>query len=193
MRFVIIKRRIIGALILICIFITMHLGIITFIGLVDNIVQCDYGIVLGSGLRNGEITVRCTSRLDKALELHGNGIFRKFIVSGIVDKNGNSEARLMQHYLLDHSVLSNQIIVDERGSTTYATVLRCKELIPDVKKVRILIVSQFYHITRSLMAFRSAGFTNVYHSHSTYHDIKDVFSLFREIIAIYCYFFANKL
>ncbi|MEX5689765.1 YdcF family protein, partial [Pseudomonas silesiensis] len=58
--------------------------------------------------------------------------------------------------------------------------------IPIEKKFKTaIIVSQFYHITRTKMFFRKSGFKNISSVSPMYFEIRDLYSLFREFFAYY--------
>jgi uncharacterized SAM-binding protein YcdF (DUF218 family) len=51
----------------------------------------------------------------------------------------------------------------------------------------VIVVSQFYHISRSKLAFRKAGIESVGGAHSKFYELRDVYSLFREFFGYYKY------
>ena len=57
----------------------------------------------------------------------------------------------------------------------------------DMNLSSVTIISQFYHITRTKLAFRKVGFENVYTAHAKYFEVRDIYSLAREFVAYYKY------
>lgn len=49
----------------------------------------------------------------------------------------------------------------------------------------VVVVSQFYHISRTKLLFRQAGFTEVSGVSPVYFELRDVYSLLREFVAYY--------
>jgi len=50
-----------------------------------------------------------------------------------------------------------------------------------------VIITQFYHISRTKLAFDKVGIENVYSAHASYLDIRDAYSVVREFFAYYKY------
>lgn len=81
-----------------------HTILITIDGLVDNLGQCDVGIVLGNKVElDGTPSQRLQGRLDKAAELYKDKYFQYIIVSGGTGKEGFDEA---QTYEVDLDILA---------------------------------------------------------------------------------------
>lgn len=100
----------------------VHLMLISFDGINDNLVNSDVVVVFGNKVeRNGEPSRRLKSRLDKAIELYQAGYFKYVIVSGGVGKEGFDEAQVMGDYLNAHGIDKRYIILDQSGNNTLKT------------------------------------------------------------------------
>ena len=107
----------------------------------------DYALVLGCGLKkDGSPSLMLKDRLNKVIELYESGIVKEIIISGEDSKN-YSEVNAMENYLLKNGVLNNQIIRDNIGNSTRASLINFKENYPDKS---VIIITQKYHMYRAL-------------------------------------------
>jgi uncharacterized SAM-binding protein YcdF (DUF218 family) len=82
-------------------------------------------------------------------------------------------------------VPDSAIIVDNAGNTTQQTVRNTAQLQPVLHFRSVLVVSQFYHISRTKLLFRQAGFMAVSGASPVYFEWRDIYSLLREFVAYY--------
>lgn len=166
----------------------IHTLIITIDGLNDNLGKSDAAVVLGNKVElDGTPSARLQGRLDKAIELYEKGYFDYIIVSGGFGKEGFSEAIVMKEYLIEKGIPSDSILVDEVGNDSYMTAKNTKKIMEKMDFHTVTIVSQFYHITRTKLAFHKVGLDDVYTAHSTSYEVRDIYSLIREFPAYYKY------
>jgi vancomycin permeability regulator SanA len=159
----------------------IHTAIIVFDGLHDHLQIADVGIVLGNKVNpDGQPSLRLQSRLDKAIELYRQGFFHQIIVSGGIGKEGYDEAKVMADYLVRNKIPAEIIIQDNQGANTFLTALNSKKLLRNPKSTSVLIVTQFYHITRTRLAFSKVGFKKIYTAHAAFFEFRDLYSLVRE-------------
>jgi vancomycin permeability regulator SanA len=159
-------------------------------GLSDENGQCDVAVILGNKVNpDGTPSERLKSRLDKGLELYKNSVVRFIVVSGGTGKEGYPEGTVMKQYLIQHGVPGTRIITDDQGVTTEATAENFRKLAGGFNSV--VVVSQYYHISRTKSAFRNAGVKNVKGVHCEYFEIRDVYSIFREFFGYYKYLVKN--
>lgn len=152
-------------------------------GLRDDIHPADVAIVLGNTVeRDGRPSARLRARLDKAVELYHGGLFRHVIVSGGVGVEGFNEAEVMKKYLVGQGVPEDHIIADGEGLTTSLTARNAARLMKERKWQSALVISQYFHISRTRLAVRSYGVRPVYSAHAEYFELRDVYSLAREVI-----------
>ncbi|MBR0600400.1 YdcF family protein [Sinanaerobacter chloroacetimidivorans] len=182
-------KRVISILVSIfLIWFVIHTLIITIDGLNDDLGKSDVVVVLGNKIEpNGTPSVRLQGRLNKAIELYEKGYFDYIIVSGGFGKEGYSEAIVMKEYLLEKGISSDCIMVDEEGNDTYSTAKNTKKIMDQRGFHTVTVISQFYHITRTRLAFHKAGLDDVYTVHSTSYEARDIYSLIREFPAYYKY------
>ncbi len=175
---------------LICIFIISwflihEIAIITD-GLNDEISQSNFVVILGNKVnKDGTLSDRLKSRLDKGLELYNDSIVKNIYVTGGLGEEGFYEGTKMAEYLLSQGVSSSHIYSDNKGNNTK---LSAGNFINDhPKSVSVIVVTQFYHITRTKLAFRKIGIEKVYAAHSNFYEWRDIYSLIREFFAYYKY------
>ncbi|MEP6750674.1 MAG: YdcF family protein [Bacteroidota bacterium] len=169
----------------------IHIVYITIDGFRSFKGNADVAIVLGNRvLKNDSLSPWLQGRVDEALILYKAGKVKKIFVSGGIskDKDGDHpEGDAMQKYLLRHGVPSSDVIEDNCGRNTYLTA---KDFIAWNKTYHYtsaVVVSQFYHITRSKYILRKLGFKNVYSAASESHNWNDVVGTLREVPAFYKY------
>lgn len=168
----------------------IHQISIVYDGLTDEEVKVEMMVILGNKVKqDGTLSLRLKARLDKGVALYNQGLAPMIVVSGGLGKEGHFEGTKMAEYLIQNGVEKERIKIDNQGNTTQLTAANFKKLFPKVKKV--MIVSQFYHISRTKLAFRKQGVTQVYGVHCDYFEWRDAYSLFREFFGYYKYLFLN--
>ncbi|HEV2614377.1 MAG TPA: YdcF family protein [Gammaproteobacteria bacterium] len=164
------------------------LGFILFLGFSDNTQPADVAVILGNQVhRNGQPSTRLAARLNEGITLYHAGLFKHIIVSGGIEKNGWSEAVVMKNYLVTHHIPSTAIIEDSHGSDTWDTALNSNVIMQKKGYKSALVISQYFHIARILLAFKKCGISPVYHAHANYVELRDLYSTPREVLAIYYY------
>ena len=93
----------------------------------------------------------------------------------------------MKNYLVEKGIPNECVILDDKGYNSFMTALNTKNIMNDMGLNTITIITQYFHITRTKLAFRKAGFNKVYTAHAKYFEIRDIYSLVREFFAYYKY------
>src|SRR4030042_5501178 len=166
-----IRNRIVkSGIIIILIFVFIYLGIgiyISISGLYDNYEKADVIVVLGNEVEaNGEPSARLKARLNKAIQLYSDGYSQRIIVSGGVDPRGIDEAQIMKGYLEENRIPESAIIVDNSGKDTYLSAQNTSRIMQENGWTKAIIVTQFYHIARSRLAFEQFKVPIVYSAHA---------------------------
>jgi vancomycin permeability regulator SanA len=163
-----------------------HSLYITFDGLKDEGYKSDIAVILGNKVNeDGTLSERLTKRLECGLILYKTGRVKKIIVSGGLGKEGFYEGNKMKDFLVSKHVPNLVIIVDNYGNNTIATVDNTLKLRDSLKFKSIIVVSQYFHLTRIKMLFRKRGFNNVSSVSPYYFEVRDFYSLLREFGAYY--------
>ena len=141
-------------------------------------------IVLGASLWKGEPSPLLKERLDKAIELYNKGISKKILMSGDHSIDNHDEVNTMKRYAIEKGVPSEDIFMDHAVFSTYESMYRAKAIFKIKKAV---IVTQKYHLPRSLYISNKLGLDTVgikANNHKTYNKIINIYRNIREYIAI---------
>lgn len=181
-------KRLIAFVSILFIWFIAHILIITFDGLKDELDISDVAVVLGNKVElSGEPSERLKGRLNKAIELYEKGYFEYIIVSGGIGKEGYDEAEIMKIYLVEKGIPEDKILVDSDGYNSLMTAQNAKNIMNKMNFDNITIITQFYHISRTKLAFEKMDIENVYSAHADYYELRDIYSLTREFFAYYKY------
>lgn len=172
------------------VFLVFISGVIVCDGLIDNISTSDVIVVLGNKVElDGSPSQRLKSRLDKAFELYENSVSSLVLVSGGIGKEKFDEAKVMKAYLVEKGVPSEQIFEDNQGYNSFKSAVNTKKFLTDKNLHSALVVTNYYHISRTRLAFKIAGVEEVNSSHANYFEVRDLYSIPREIVGFGYYFF----
>ena len=161
---------------------------ITTFGLTNKVDKADVSVVFGNEIKpNGEPSPRLKARLDKAIQLYQQGYAPVIIVSGGIEPKGFDEALVMKSYLVHNGIAENRIYSDNQGKNTYSTAHNVSLMMRSNGWKSVLLVSQFYHLARSRLAFERFGITTVYSAHANFFELRDLYSLGREVFALLVY------
>lgn len=128
-----------------------------------------YIIVLGSGLIDGNVTPLLKSRINKGLvnyrRMKEKGLDCKLVMSGGQgDDESRPEAHAMREYALLLGVDPEDIIVEDRSTTTEENLNFSLSLIEKIEgrdfgknKTEILITTNNYHVFRALVISKELG------------------------------------
>lgn len=163
-----------------------HTAYIAFDGLTDKNKNADLAVILGNKVNtDGSLSERLEKRLTCGLQLYKNGRVKIILVSGGLGKEGFYEGTRMRDYLIQNDVPSDKIIVDNKGNNTIATVDNTLKLTYSLHFKSLIVVSQYFHVTRTKMLFRKRGFDEVSSASPHYFEFRDLYSLTREFFAYY--------
>ena len=163
-----------------------HLIYSTIDGLLDNNEKADLAVILGNKVNSdGSLSERLQKRVECGLQLYKNKRVSKILVSGGFGKEGFYEGTKMKDYLIKKGVPEAAILVDNKGRNTLATVENTLKLKDSLKFKSLIIVSQYFHITRTKMLFKKRNFNQVSGVSPNYFEIRDLYSLTREFFAYY--------
>lgn len=166
----------------------IHSIAITVDGFTDELQKADVAVVLGNKVElNGKPSLSLKGRLDRTVELYNKEYFENIIVSGGVGKEGFDEAVVMKEYLVAKGIPHGIIILDSEGYNTALTAKNSNEIMEERGFKSVMLISQFFHISRSKLAFKRVGYTDVYGAHAKFYLLRDVYSVFREFFAYYKY------
>ncbi|OJX53455.1 MAG: hypothetical protein BGO88_05285 [Flavobacterium sp. 38-13] len=148
--------------------------------------SADIAVILGTTVNtDGTLSERLEKRMKCGLKLYKDRRIKKIIVSGGLGKEGFLEGDKMKEYLIGKGIPDSLVIVDNKGNNTTASVANTILMKDSLHYNSIIVVSQYFHVTRTKMLFRKEGFENVSSVSPDYSEYRDFYSLFREFFAYY--------
>ena len=159
-------------------------------GLLASAREADVAVVLGNTVRpDGTPSPRLAARLDRAYDCYATAQCRILFVSGGVDPAGTDEAAAMRDYLLARGVPADHIVVDSAGVDTWATARHASAYMREHGYTRALAVTQYFHVPRTMLALKRQGVPDVGGGHPRFFELRDVYSVLRELPAVALYIF----
>lgn len=166
---------------------------IIFSGLRDNLVKSDLIVVLGTKVSpEGIPSAGLAVRLNKAIEIYQQGYAPKILVSGGTGKEGYDESLAMANFLIARGIPQEAVIQDGQGVNTRATAQNVYQYMQQQQLNSVIIVSQYYHIARTKLAFKHEGIKQIAHGSPPYMSWRDFYAVTRELLGYPIYFFNIK-
>ena len=138
-------------------------------------------LILGAGVKNNEPSKLLKDRLDKTIEIYNQNRNIKIIVSGDSQNPSNyDEITVMRNYLINNGVDKDNIFEDKYGISTYDSIYRIKDI---VKNKKIIVITQKYHLYRSVYIAREFDLVAVGVSSKEYKYPGQLYRDIREILA----------
>jgi uncharacterized SAM-binding protein YcdF (DUF218 family) len=183
-------KVLIGLILTAFIVVLVTAAAIVFDGLNDEVQKSDMIVILGNRVEpDGNPSARLKSRLDKGIELYQQNTSPLILVSGGIGIEGFDESIVMKDYLIKHGIPNENIIPDGKGIDSFNTA-RNSKIIMDQKNIStVLVVSNYYHISRTRLALNKFGAKKVYSAHANYFELRDIYSIAREVVGYYYYYF----
>ena len=148
---------------------------------INDIENIDTIIVLGAKVYDdGRLSLMLKDRLDKTIEVYKELDIKKIIVSGDSENSDYDETSWMKQYLISNGIPEDNIIVDIYGLSTYDSIYRLKNVYNIDKTI---IITQKYHLYRSLYIANSLGINAYGIPASGEHYFGQTTREIREIIA----------
>lgn len=120
--------------------------------------QTDVIIVLGAAVwPNEQPSPPLARRVTKAVELYKHGVAGHIIMSGGRGKHPPAEAVVMQRLAVNMGVPPDAIILEDSSSSTFDNARHCVAIMKQHHWKDALVVSDSYHILRSVFVFRALG------------------------------------
>ena len=172
---------------LLAFFLLTELAII-YDGFTDEIRTADAALILGNKVNvDGTPSNQLRGRLDAGLALYNDGLVPKIVVSGGLGKEGHAEGDAMATYLVERGVPAAAIIIDNEGRNTYLTARNFVPIAEAHDIDSVIIVSQFFHISRIRLILKKFGVENIGAVRSKSYHGRDCYSIVREFFAFYKY------
>lgn len=129
---------------------------------INNVNNIDTMIILGAKVNEDGVSKTLKLRLDKALEYYEKNKDINIIVSGGQGKDEvTTEALAMKNYLVEHGVNDEDIILEDKATTTLENIIFSKKIIDDLNLGnRALVVTSDYHLFRGKFIASILGIDN---------------------------------
>ena len=111
-------------------------------------------LVLGAGIWGDRPSPMLEDRLLQAISLYKNNVSSKIIMSGDHGRKEYDEVNTMKNFAIENGIPSENIFMDHAGFSSYESIYRAKEIF---KAEKIIIVTQEYHLYRSLYIANQLG------------------------------------
>ena len=147
----------------------------------------DAVIVLGCSVEGTEPSAQLRCRLDTALEYHQQNPDALIIVTGGQGSDENdTEAAVMARYLTAGGVPEEQILLEDRATSTKENFEYSAEILADQlpDDARVCFITSDFHIYRSGKLAAQAGFEGITHLHAPTPAKRVLTNLFREPIVL---------
>lgn len=181
---------------IICVLLTVIIWVIIYDGIFDDkiIGNKTYWVIYGNKVElTWEPSNRLKARLDAWLKLYNEENIQTIIVSGGIWIEWFDEAEIMKKYLINNWVEGSDIIVDSDWYTTSKTSENSFNIISmledDMNNVSVVGISQYFHISRVKLSLKENGFKKVYWIAPKYFELRDIYSMVREVPAYIKYKF----
>lgn len=147
--------------------------------------KLDCLIVLGAQIRGERVTDVLKRRLDKALAYLQENEETVCIVSGGCGKGEDiSEALAMSRYLISCGIEEERIIQETESKSTRENLCFCLDNIEDLKQEKVGIVTNNFHVFRSIRIAKKLGYKKVYPITASCKPIYFLNYMTREFFAI---------
>ncbi|UNO42113.1 ElyC/SanA/YdcF family protein [Streptomyces sp. MST-110588] len=179
------QRRVFQAVVLLCV---LALAPATWMNVVagdrvrtvEDAPSAPVAVVFGAGLWNGEPSPYLAHRLDAAARLYERGAVRAILVTGDNGRHDYDEPDAMRTYLVAHGVPGKRIVSDYAGFDTWDSCSRARRIFG---VDRAVLVTQGFHIRRTLALCEAAGIDAYGVAVSAVHDSTWYYGEIREILA----------
>ncbi len=118
----------------------------------------DCAIVLGCKVSGNVPSPMLNDRLAEGVELYRSGAAPKLLMSGDHGRKNYNEVGAMKEFATSAGVPSEDVFMDHAGFSTYETMYRARDVF---EAERVIIVTQKYHLYRSLYIAKKLGLTAV--------------------------------
>ncbi len=146
-----------------------------------NSIDADCILVLGAGVRDNDTpSDMLRDRLDVGIELYFLGAAEKLLLTGDNSRQEYDEVTVMEKYCIAAGVPEEAIVCDYAGFSTYESLYRARDIFCAEK---LIIVTQEYHLYRSIYVAEALGLEAVGVSSSLYNYAGQTYRDLREIAA----------
>ena len=165
-------------------------------GMTDTVTyKEDALIVLGAGVHGERPSLTLQDRLNTAVDYYNKNNDVIIVVSGGKGQGEDvTEAFAMEKYLLEKGVKSENILKEEKSTSTYENFKNSKEILDErfEKDYKTAFISNEYHIYRANGISKTAGIKDSTHLHSNTRWHSVVTGVLRECLAVSKFWILGK-
>jgi vancomycin permeability regulator SanA len=125
----------------------------------EDLRRADVILVLGSAVwPNEQPSPSLRARTERAIELYQEGYAPRLLLSGGLGRYPPEESEVMRRLAADAGIPDEAMILDQQADSTRGSITTAKEIMDEQGWDTALIVSDPFHIERSLLMAEDAGF-----------------------------------
>lgn len=148
-----------------------------------------YIIILGAQIRGERITEALKRRLDRGVRYLEENSDTIVIVSGGKGKGEDmTEAEAMALYLQECGIASDRIYQETKSTSTYENLRKSLAYIDDERRDKIGIVTNNFHIYRSMKLAKMIGYKKIYAITASSNPVVFLNYMVREFFAVLALF-----
>ncbi len=158
------RRRVISTVLVIVSLVVVYYGVNLFqvwsVGNSDQARPVDAIVVLGAAQYDGRPSPQLRARLDHVVELWKLGVAPLVVVTGGNQPGDRfTEASASATYLAQHGVTSAAILQENRGHSSWESLVGVARLLDERGASRVLLVSDPFHSLRIRLVAQELGLT----------------------------------
>lgn len=114
----------------------------------------EFAIVLGASVHGTELSEALRGRMNAAIDLYNQGLVKNILLSGDGTNAYYNETTAMKKFALRQNIPQDNVLTDEKGYSTYATIVRAH----DIFHARsAYIITQNFHLVRAVWIAKARG------------------------------------
>ena len=115
-------------------------------------------VILGAAVwPGGEPSPALRRRVRAALDAACAREGARFLATGAVGRHPPSEASVMRALLVEAGIAPERIVLEERGTDTFSSLVRCARILRAHGAVEIVVCSDANHVPRAWLTLRALG------------------------------------
>ena len=115
-------------------------------------------VILGAAVYpDGKPSPTLLRRVKWGIELLKRGEAQWLLASGGTGGHEPSEAQVIRRIAVEHGIPHRKILLEERSESTWENARECAKIIREHGWRHVILVTDPYHLPRSLLAFRAFG------------------------------------
>lgn len=120
--------------------------------------QADVVIVLGAAVwRDGRASPALKNRVAKGVALSRQGVAPRLMLTGGLGRHPPAEAEVMRRLAIAGGIDPRRLVLEDQAKSTFDSARFCAEIMRKEGWSSAVVVTDAYHLPRSLMAFRGFG------------------------------------